>query len=714
MQSPRTQYKELLSTASRWYLCVVAFFLPFMFGSQIMATESPNYPTDFLVWMFLLFSPMGPGFLASLLAGFGLLLALIAHPVQIRLDRSLAWTLLWLLPVVAGIMGISVTTEVDYANNWILHFMGAASFGLAVWLKSRHDEKMLPSIMTSIASATLLLCLYGWYQRLGGLEAKLEEMSIQHREQFGEELPEQIRHKLLQLRINSFFSDPNIFAAHLLVTFPVTIAAIWRWLARAARNTRLAVTAVAALFILTAFFWTGSRGAAIGACVGLAIAVWTLPWIQSRRWKWLLPFACIAFVAIIIGYAKINVDRGGMATVSVRMNYYRAAWTLFKQQPLTGIGLGEFYPWYMRIRPIDAEISRDPHCFFLSALSQCGILGGLAVIGLMAFPLVFALRKTCFRAACQASVCAQTTMPSASVFSSAISAGLAAWFVHSFFQFNELIPATLFLLPLLPIIVLDAWRQKSAAESKAKSACLAVLLPYAVIISLGVVCFLFAIMKVPAERRFQLCEEDIMRLQALRDAAQKKQQQFQDIGAMKREIAASEDNITEQLTQLMRDMGFAPGPCKFAIDEYKRRIFSAPSPDKASSKDIAAIKEAAAELVKRVPHRADAHCQLAWAYIASDEWDKAIPELEEARLWFPWYAPHLLLRAVVEARSKAGLQVIEHVKAVVERGENGRPLLSIDPKDEVQRQALDALVSHLPPVFPDMDFRVNKPTIANE
>ena len=216
MQTSRTQYKELLATVSRWYLCVVAFFLPFMFGSQIMATESPNYPTDFLVWMFLLFSPMGPGFLASLLAGIGLLLAIIIHPSPVRMAGSLLWALLWLLPIVAGIIGICVTTENDYARNWLLHFIGAASFGLAVWWNSRHDEKMLPAIMSSIASATLLLCLYGWYQRLGGLEAKLEEMTIQHRQQFGEELPAQVRQKLLQLRINSFFSDPNIlpFSSH--------------------------------------------------------------------------------------------------------------------------------------------------------------------------------------------------------------------------------------------------------------------------------------------------------------------------------------------------------------------------------------------------------------------------------------------------------------------------------------------------------------------
>ena len=358
MQSPSKPYQELFASITRWYLCVVAFFLPFMFGSQIMATETPNYPTDFLVWVILLFSPMGPGFLASLLAGFGLLLAILAHPAQFRVDRSLAWTLLWFLPIAAGIVGLSVTTEIDYARNWLLHFIGATSFGLAVWWTSRHDAKMLPSIMSSIAVSTLLLCINGWYQRLGGLEAKLEEMSAQHRAQFGEELPEQIRHKLLQLRINSFFSDPNIFAAHLLVTFPITIAALWRWLAKAPRNTRLAITSLAALFMLIAFCWTGSRGAAIGACVGLAIVVWTLPWIQARKWKWLLPILCLLFVAAIIGYAKINAERGGMATVSVRMNYYRAAWTLFKQQPLTGIGLGEFYPWYMRIRPVDAEISR--------------------------------------------------------------------------------------------------------------------------------------------------------------------------------------------------------------------------------------------------------------------------------------------------------------------------------------------------------------------
>ncbi len=713
MQSARKPYQEYLATATRWYLCVVAFFLPFMFGSQIMATESANYPTDFLVWMILLFTPMGPGFLASLLAGIGLLLAIIAHPAQIRVDRSLAWTLLWLLPVAAGIIGISVTTEIDYARNWLLHFIGAASFGLAVWWTSRHDSKMLPAIMSSIAASTLLLCLNGWYQRLGGLEAKLEEMSAQHRAQFGEDLPMQIRQKLLQLRINSFFSDPNIFAAHLLVAIPITVAAVWRWLAKATHNTRLAITSLAAVFMLVAFYWTGSRGATIGACVGLAIAVWTLPWIQGRKWKWLLPIICLLFVAAIIGYAKLNAARGGMATVSVRMNYYHAAWTLFKQQPLTGIGLGEFYPWYMRIRPVDAEISRDPHCFFLSALSQCGIGGGLAVIALMLFPLAFALGKTRFR----------TSEPTASfdataVFASAVAAGLGAWCVHSFFQFNELIPATVFLLPLLPIFALDAWRPTPVATAETAPRPMTALqrsgqLLHVVICLLAVICILYSLMKIPCEKRLQFCEEDLMKLQAMRDAVRKKQLQFQDTSAMKRELAAFENDVALKLKQLMMEMGFAPAPCKLACEEYKRRILSAPTPDAVSPEDVDAMQKAAEELVKRVPHRSSAHCQLAWADIAANDWEGAAASLEEARLWFPFDPTHLLLRAVVEARSKTGLQVIEHVQAVVVRGDDGRPLLSVESTDETQRQILTSLVNHLPPLFPDMDFRVNEPSATN-
>lgn len=695
-----------MATVVRWYICAVAFALPFMFGSQIMATESPNYPPDFLVWLFLLFSPMGPGFLADLLAGTSLLLAIIAHPSPARFDHELAWTLLWCLPVAAGFVGLSVTTETDYARNWVLHFSGALCFGIAVWWTSRHDRKLLPAFASSIAVATLLICLYGWYQRLGGMETKLEEMSQQHKAQFGEELPQQIFQKMLQNRISSFFSDPNIFAAHLLVTIPITIAAIWRRLKDIQAKTRVIIMSIAILFLLVAFAWTESRGAAIGACVGLGMGVWMLPWLQKQRWKWLLPMLCVFFITGIICYASINASRGGLATASIRMNYYRAAWAMFREKPMTGIGLGEFYPNFMRMKPIDAEVSRDPHCFFLSSLSQCGLAGGLAVLAVMLFPFVATVRRTHFRTS-NPQVVGEKSSPWQIPVESFLISGLAAWCIHSFFQFNELIPATVFLLPTIPLLVNAPFQPTSLATAEIGASKSRVNYLHYLALIPALACTILPAMKIPCEKRLQDCEDELMQLNSLKSTIQQQKLLFKDTTLLQREAMAQQNAVMGEIESLVKEMPFAPAPCRMLCEESKREILAAKSPEAIDAKLIATMKNGATALIERVPHRADAYCQLAWAELAACNWPAAEAALTKARQWFPWYAPHMLLSGVLASRSPAALQAIEHVQTWVQTGPNGKPKLAIQPQEEHQREQLLSLVKFLPEFYPDMEFIVN-------
>ena len=588
----------------RIYICAFAFLLPFAFGSYAAGTEQPNFPVSLLEWLVSGLSPSWPAWLAPIFAGIALLAAAIIHRPPAK-SRLLPLCLLWGLPIIGGLIGLCVTTEYDYACNWLLHFTGALAFAVAVKWTSDSDDKLLPALFSSIVAASLLLCLCGWYQHFIGLDSMLQ-MFRANAAQTGIPLDSQVEQKLMQKRIYAFFIDPNLLAAHLILTAPLALVALNRWSRhfQPVNISRPVFIIVGVLLYIVTIFWTGSRGGAIGLCIGIAVFIWCQPFIQKLRWRWLLPLAAAIGIVAIVFLAARNKEREGAKSASARMDYYKVCVQMFKEHPLTGHGLGEFFPNYMRLKTLKAEETRDPHNFLLGMMAQCGVIGGLTALIALLFPFALALKGKL----------TDVASPSAD-FLPAVLAGLAAWSIHTLFEFNELIPGTFFVVGWIICLALPT------AADDAKRLPAWTRIPAIVLACLA----LIPLLRVPAEYEFQLIERG--------------------------EAGANPFGILKELDErLPRSIGPAEirfTPCLNTLLPQLDASVTSTMP-----KDYAAenIWQVVNLLVKRAPHRPSSWHKYVLAAAATGKWDEARRGLDMALAWYPYNGNYCLLDAIIQTK----------------------------------------------------------------
>lgn len=411
----------------RCILCFCLLLFPLKFTGYVGNGELPNFPMT--GWEWAIFTCY-PGFLSAVVGGVALLVTVAIH-------RNIPWRplcLLFLLPLAAGLIGLIQTTETDFSHLWLWHFSGAAAFALAICWCIRNDPDAARWFAATLAISGIISVLHGWHQHFWGFQ-QLREYWLEMQAK-GVQISKTMFEKMDQNRVYGAFVDPNVYSAHLLLCLPFSI--YFAFMAgRRFEYPRLgswALTSVVAILYAGALYWSGSRGAMLGLAAGAACLGWSLPVVRNWRWRWALPAAAVVLGLAMVLLYTARSNRGGMASASARMDYYATALKMFRKAPATGVGLGEFFPWYLRMKAENAEVTRNPHSIFFAFLSECGIIGGLAALLLIALPWIAAIRRppALGTLACGA---------------------LGGYMFHSLFQFNELIPGTIYLaFAIVPLL----------------------------------------------------------------------------------------------------------------------------------------------------------------------------------------------------------------------------------------------------------------------
>jgi O-antigen ligase len=239
------------------------------------------------------------------------------------------------------------------------------------------------------------------------------------------------------------FSHPNQYAGYLIVLIPLALMlAIDR---RAAPRLRRP-SALAAALALAAVAFSFTRGAVGGLVAGGLI------WLAVVRPR----AALAAAVAIAIGGVlltppalKDRLSDPAGNDLGLRADLWRSALDLYRTEPITGVGLGNFGEAYGRLPATVSSGSQrrllhqqqvlvPPHAnnLFLTILAEQGIIGALAFLGLLGAAL-----WSCRRAA-------RRSDPLDRVLGIGLGAGLCALLVHSLLEY------TLFGEVALPIFAL--------------------------------------------------------------------------------------------------------------------------------------------------------------------------------------------------------------------------------------------------------------------
>ena len=182
------------------------------------------------------------------------------------------------------------------------------------------------------------------------------------------------------------FGIPNSLAAMMLLLLPPVLALMWQRGASAVQRVGYGYLAVLLLFALGL---TISRGAWLSLII--ALVAWPL-FVRERSWEFRATWAVVAFTAALITvgglYQTVPRVKNRLDTLAreagerSRPILWRAAWQLFRQEPLFGTGAGSYNIVFERQRP---EGFRDEpqwaHNEYLNTLSDYGLAGGMLLAG---------------------------------------------------------------------------------------------------------------------------------------------------------------------------------------------------------------------------------------------------------------------------------------------------------------------------------------------
>jgi O-antigen ligase len=196
------------------------------------------------------------------------------------------------------------------------------------------------------------------------------------------------------------FVNPNYFASFLLPG--VAICAVTA-LSNAASRTRL-VAASAGIFLYFGIIRTASRGATLAGLAMLCLCAVRAARRQNISGRRLL-IACALIGAITLAASPTLVqkflDRGTFDPFNYqRTNIWLGTLSMISEQPLTGVGLRQYYYEAKRFTPpVEGGIARYrrwpniAHSEYLQYMAEIGIPGALLLFGLGGYLLMNAWRR---------------------------------------------------------------------------------------------------------------------------------------------------------------------------------------------------------------------------------------------------------------------------------------------------------------------------------
>lgn len=196
--------------------------------------------------------------------------------------------------------------------------------------------------------------------------------------------------EVLQPRLAGPIGEKNYYAQYLLMLVP-----LGGYLAVSERRRALQVAAaIATAFLLVGISLTFSRGAA----VGLMIMVFALAILGYLRLRQLLVVAIVmgllialapSYVSRVTRISEVVTAEGEVdQAVAGRLGENTAAILAFADHPITGVGPGQFrlyYEEYARTIGADQHTgTRRAHSLYLSTAAELGVVGLIAMIGVLA------------------------------------------------------------------------------------------------------------------------------------------------------------------------------------------------------------------------------------------------------------------------------------------------------------------------------------------
>lgn len=303
--------------------------------------------------------------------------------------------------VVGAVTSVTVVSSMKIAMVY-LAFLAA----YYVIVKTIQDQKSLTALVNGFVIASLPVALFGIYQKLTGFDAANTWID---KDMFEE----------ISGRVVSFFGNPNVFGEYLIIAIMLCIAAF----AYTDRKRYKAAFLVILVCLAASMVFTYSRGCWVGIIIAVAIFLF----LENKKLFWAavaLGIVSIFFLPDSIINRFASIGNMSDSSTSYRVYIWEGTLNMLKDFWISGIGLGtdafnEVYPMYA----YSSISAPHPHNLYLLVLTETGVLGLIALVGV----IIAYFRKMFY-------VIAHAACKQYRILASAMAAGMAGFLVQGMFD----------------------------------------------------------------------------------------------------------------------------------------------------------------------------------------------------------------------------------------------------------------------------------------
>lgn len=240
-------------------------------------------------------------------------------------------------------------------------------------------KKQWMALIKLFVFSAFIVALYGIYQNFFG--------AVSTQSWIDEDMFEDI-----QLRVYSFFNNPNVLGEFLVLTIPVSVALLWNRV----KDLYRVLLAVILMCLVTCMIFTWSRGAWLGMLIAIALFLV----IADKRWAFagvlvmlLIPIALYMTGNSAIIERFISIGNTADTSTAYRVSIWQASVNMIGDFFMGGIGIGSdayttIYPSYALP---GAKFALHSHNLYLQFLVETGLIGIVSL-----FAVLFGYLKTVF------------------------------------------------------------------------------------------------------------------------------------------------------------------------------------------------------------------------------------------------------------------------------------------------------------------------------
>ena len=575
-----------LPSFTKAIMVMIWILLPLKYGGSINPTDKSTWNDSLFSWV----SGDWPVFTFPLISAFALLLLILNRKGFSKKSLSFSLTMVFpgILLLIASVIGWINTTEKDVAYFFSSQILAVVVLVTVTIIHIHVQPSTRKLILIAICIGFFASSALAWNQKYF-LYPSIQE-SFENRLEQGQEVNlDALRILKTQKRYGGSFPYANHLGAHLILLLPLCILLAWktrRFFHKSKINGPL-LSFMALIFLLFTLYISGSlTSVIILVLVGVCLILFKIKKLFNpkisfslNKIKYLLLSFSILFLLGILFQGNLFPETK-LSSLHYRYETWDRAVQIFKENPLVGSGMGEFYNYNLQKMSENSEITRFAHNLVLSFLSQCGIFGGVASLTMLLYPLylVFLVKKRRLR------------MQSYSLFIAVI-AGSMAWSVHSLLNFNIQVPATVSTFLILPSLGLSI--QKDDTPMSIKN-----FLPIGLVSIFLIGICLLPFERFEGEKKYRILENLIKN------------------GASEKLIYA----VGERASLKLPNSPYPPSKIAHVAIQVKQYEFA-----------VSQLKES----IKRTPHRSSYYVWLAHVYARMGNIDEAFTSIEQALYWNP-------------------------------------------------------------------------------